>query len=226
MTRSELEELLDRYESVVESPGYSEALKDDARRAAALIRERLEEGDFKVGDRIVLRLEGIRADPAPDTLRVEEGPALDIPNLGVIPLEGVLRSELEEHLTEELSRFIRDPTVTAHSLIRLSVQGAVGVPGFYVFPSEMLLSDVLMQAGGPASSADLEDVRIRRGEELLMDGSEVQMALDEGRSLDQLGLQAGDEITIPQEPQQTWWPQVIRWGVALTTTLLLGVRIF
>ena len=226
MTRSELEELLARYESVLESPGYSQALREDAAQSAELIRARLEEGDFRVGDRIVVRLEGTRAGAIPDTLLVEEGPALDIPNLGLIPLEGVLRSELQEHLTQEFGRYIRDPTLTAQSLIRLSVQGAVGQPGFYVFPSEMLLSDVLMRAGGPGPTSDLEDIRIRRGPTELMTGPEVQSALDDGRSLDQLGLQAGDELTVPAEPEQSWWPQVIRWGVVITSTILLGIRIY
>lgn len=226
MTRPELEELLARYESVMSSQGYSEALKEDAARSAELIRNRLEEGDFKVGDRIVVRLEGTRAGVLPDTILVEEGPSLDIPNMGVISLEGVLRSELQDHLTREMGRFVRDPSLTAQSLIRLSVQGAVGQPGFYVFPSEMLLSDVLMQAGGPGPRSDLEDIRVRRGSTNLMVGPEVQAALDDGRSLDQLGLQAGDEITVPEEPQQSWWPQVIRWGVIVTSTILLGIRIY
>ena len=226
MSREELGELLARYESVLRSPGYSEALKEDARRSAQLIRARLEEGDFKVGDRIVVRLEGAQRGVLPDTLRVVDGPALDIPNMGTISLKGVLRSELEEHLTEELAQFVRDPTLSAQSLIRLSVQGSVGAPGFYVFPSEMLLSDVLMQAGGPGQNADLEDLRVRRGEELLMDGTEVQTALDEGRSLDQLGLQAGDEITVPQALDQSWWPQALRIAAVVASSVFLGVRIW
>jgi hypothetical protein len=226
MTRAELQELLARYESVLESPGYSEALKEDALQSADLIRGRLEAGDFRVGDRIVVRLQGTREGTLPDTLLVEEGPTLDIPNMGVISLQGILRSELGDHLTTELGRWVRDPILTAQSLIRISVQGAVGRPGFYVFPSEMLLSDVLMGAGGPGSSSDLEDIRVRRGTLDLMDGTEVRTALDDGRSLDQLGLQAGDEITVPAMTQQTWWPQVVRWGVILASTILLGIRIY
>jgi len=226
MSRAELEELLDRYESVLNSPGYSPELKADAAQSAELIRGRLEQGDFRVGDRIVVRLEGTRAGTLPDTLLVEEGPSLDIPNMGVVSLKGVLRSELTDHLTRELGQYIRDPSLTAQSLIRLSVQGAVGTPGFYVFPSEMLLSDVLMMAGGPGPQSDLEDIRVRRGSTELMTGDEVQAALDEGRSLDQLGLQAGDELTVPEKPQQSWWPQVIRWGVVITSTILLGIRIY
>lgn len=225
MTRIELEELLGRYESVLESPGYSQALKEDAQRSADLIRTRLDMGDFRVGDRVVVRLDGTPEGILPDTLLVEEGPSLDIPDMGIISLRGVLRSELQEYLTAELGRFVRDPSLTAQSLIRLSVQGSVGSPGFYVFPSEMLLSDVLMQAGGPAPNAKLDDLRVRRGNLELMDGTEVQVALDDGRSLDQLGLQAGDEITVPERAQRGWWPQVIRWGVIVASTVLLGVRI-
>lgn len=225
VTRADLEELLARYESVLDSPGYSEALKEDAAESAELIRARLEEGDFRVGDRVVVRLEGSRAGVIPDTLLVEEGPTLDIPNMGEVSLRGVLRSELQEYLTRELGRFVRDPTLTAQSLIRLSVQGSVGTPGFYMFPSEMLLSDVLMVAGGPSQQADMEDLSVRRGNRTLMDPTEVQNALDEGRSLDQLGLRAGDEITVPLRAVESWWPQIVRWGVIVASTVLLGVRI-
>ncbi len=226
MRRGELEELLARYESVLSSPGYSDALREDAQRSAELIRSRLRDGDFRVGDRIVVRMESAPAGVVPDTLLVRDGPSLEILGMGTIPLRGVLRSELADHLTAELARFVRDPTLTAQSLIRLSVQGSVGRPGFYVFPSEMLLSDILMLAGGPAPTANLDDMRISRGSLELMDGTEVRTALDEGRSLDQLGLQAGDEITVPLKPVRAWWPQVLRIGAVIASTVFLGVRIW
>ena len=225
ISRQELQELLDRYESVLNSPGYSSDLKSEARRSADLIRSRLEEGDFLAGDRISVRLAG---DPTlfPDTLLVERGSVITLPNIGEISLQGVLRSELKDHLTNEISRFVRDPELTVQSYVRLSVQGRVRSPGFYVFPAETLLADVIMVAGGPAEDSKLDDIRIRRGENRLMRGGEVLAALDQGRSLDQLGLRAGDEVTVPRRVAVIGWGLVVRWGAIIASTLLLGIRIF
>ena len=225
VSRQELEELLTRYESVLNSTGYSEEMREDARRSANLIRQRLTEGDFVTGDRIAIMLLGAPED-FPDTLTVEPGSVVTLPNMGQISLQGILRSEVQEHLRTEIGRFVRNPQLTAQALVRLSVQGAVGTPGFYVFPAEMLLGDVLMAAGGPEQDSRLEDIRIRRGEDELMRGGEVLTALDEGRSIDQLGLRAGDELTVPQRLDVIGWGLVVRWGLVIASTLLLGIRIF
>src|SRR5688500_10175407 len=58
LSRTDLEQLLARYETNAASPAYSEALRGQARRQAALIRARLEEGDFQIGDQIALSVEG------------------------------------------------------------------------------------------------------------------------------------------------------------------------
>jgi hypothetical protein len=226
VSRVELQELLARYEAVISSPGYSGGLKEDARRSADLIRSRLTEGDFRAGDRITVRLAGAPED-FPDTLLVERGAVVDLPGMGRISVAGVLRSELQEHLSREIGRFIRNPDLTVQSLVRLSIQGAVRSPGFYVFPAEMLLGDVLMAAGGPQQDSRLDAIRIRRGEEVLLQDQDVQTALDEGRSIDQLGLRAGDEINIPQRtPSPLGWSTILRWGAIAASTLLLGIRIF
>ena len=188
-------------------------------------RARLEEGDFRAGDRITISLDG-EPELLPDTLLVERGAVLSLPNMGEISVYGILRSELEDHLRVEIGRFLREPNLTVQSLVRLSVQGSVGRPGFYVFPAEMLLQDVLMAAGGPAQSSKLDAISIRRGEETLMRGGEVQLALDEGRSLDQLGLRAGDELNVPLRATSNWRGTVLRWGAIIIFTTFLGVRIY
>ena len=69
-------------------------------------------------------------------------------NYGDIPMTGVLRSEVNDYLKQQLSKSIKNPEVEARSLIRLSVLGGVSKPGFYQLDSGMLLSDALQAAGG------------------------------------------------------------------------------
>ena len=196
-TRDDLERLVTFYEEVLASPVYSDRMKSEARASILRVRDRLRDGDFRVGDRIVLSVQG--EPQLPDTVAVEAGPKIVLPLFGEIPLDGVLRSEVEAHLTRELSRFINDPVVRAQGLMRLSIQGRVGAPGFYVVPADMLVTDALMVAGGPAADADLEALRIERGAEPLLAGNDLQEAMREGRTLDQLNLQAGDQIVLPEE---------------------------
>jgi protein involved in polysaccharide export with SLBB domain len=196
-SRAELEELLGLYEEAIRSPAYSATVKQDLAEEADRIRSRLQDGDFKLGDRIVLSVQG---EPTlPDTVAVEGGPKITLPLFGEISLRGVLRSEVEGRITEALSVFLRDPVVRAEGLMRVSVQGAVGAPGFYVVPADMLLSEALMTAGGPGQTAQLEDLRIERGVEVLMEGDALQEALRQGLSLDQLNLQAGDQVVVPAQ---------------------------
>ncbi len=224
MERSELRSLLSVLEAAARSPAYSDRLRQRAQEDADALRGRLEQGDLRVGDRVVLRVEG--EPQLPDTLAVQPGPRITLPVIGPISLEGVLRSELEEHLTRELGRFIQDPVVQARALIRLSVRGSVGQPGFYTVPADMLLSEALMRAGGPADDANLDELRIERGEETFLSGQPLQQALVEGRTLDQLDVRAGDQIYVPTREGTRWWSFPLRIGVPIVTSLLLGVRAF
>ncbi len=196
-TRTELQDLAESYQQLLQSPAYSDRIKEAARADLERVRHRLEYGDFELGDRIVLSVAGEAE--LPDTLSVESGPMVTVPGFGDVPLDGVLRSEVEAHLTEALSRYIRSPNVRAEALMRLSVQGAVGRPGFYVVPAQMLLSETLMVAGGPTGSSNLDGLRIERGSQVVMQGSELQEAVRRGFTLDQLNLQAGDQVHVPAE---------------------------
>ena len=195
-TRADLERLIQEYEQALASPAYSEGVKRGIRADAAAIRGRLENGDFRVGDRIVLYVQG---EPnLPDTVAVEPGPMISLPLFGEIPLRGVLRSEIEAHVTEALSSFIREPVVRANGLMRLAVIGQVSRPGFYTMPAEMLVGEALMVAGGPTPASNLGEVRIERGATRLLEGEELQEAMRNGLTLDQLNLQAGDQIVVPE----------------------------
>lgn len=203
VTRAELQELRDQLESYSESSAYSGRMRGDAQRTIEVIDRRLREGDFQVGDRVVLEVQGEAA--MSDTLRVMPGRSLDIPGAGVLQLEGVLRAELQEAMERQISEYIRNPVVRTETLIRLSVMGAVGQPGFYVVPAHVPVTDVLMQAGGPATDARLTELHIERGDDRIWAGEEMETAVIQGRTLDQLNVQAGDRIVVPRENQRDGW---------------------
>ena len=98
-TRAELEDLLARSGSNLEP---AERL---------MLQDRLANGDFQVGDRIALI---VLQDPTlTDTFTVKEGRTITLPNIPDISLHGVLRSEVQDYLTAELGKYLREPTVEA-----------------------------------------------------------------------------------------------------------------
>jgi protein involved in polysaccharide export with SLBB domain len=195
LSRAELETLLANHEATASSSAYSGSLRDRARKEAELIRQRLAEGDLRVGDQILLDVSGQQ--PLTGTFPVVSGRVIVLPELGQVTLEGVLRSELQQHLTAFIARFIRDPVVRAQTLVRIEILGSVGKPGFYTVPSDLLLSDVVMLAGGPAGSSQIDKIRIERGDEVIWDGEQTRAAVLEGLTLDQLSVRAGDGIIVP-----------------------------
>jgi protein involved in polysaccharide export with SLBB domain len=195
VTRAELLELLEGLERQAASTAYSGRLRDEARRNMGMIQRRLEEGDFQVGDRIVLEVQG---EPAmSDTLVVRSGRTVDVPVVGSLSLEGVLRSELQQTMEDHIGNYLRDPTIRTQALIRVSILGLVGSPGFYVFPADLPVTDILMRAGGPGADANLSNMRVERGNVRIWEGEALETAMIQGRTLDQMNIQAGDRIVVP-----------------------------
>jgi protein involved in polysaccharide export with SLBB domain len=131
-----------------------------------------------------------------DSFTVEQGPAVQLPTVGRVSLVGVLHSELEDYLTKELAKYIRDPVVRARASIRITVTGEVGQPGFYAVPSQLLVTDVLARAGQITSRADIGKIRIERAGKTIWDNEALGPEIVEGRTLDQLGVRAGDRIIV------------------------------
>jgi protein involved in polysaccharide export with SLBB domain len=113
-----------------------------------------------------------------------------------LSLHGVLRSEAEEHIAKELATYLRNPQVRATSLMRIAMFGAVGAPGFYHFSPNLTLSDAIMNAGGPSATADFGRSSIKRANDRLYNGKQVEQAITEGTTLDRMNLHGGDMIEV------------------------------
>lgn len=219
-TRADLEELLLVYEDAIASPAYSNSVKDDLRLEADRIRFRLTDGDFRLGDRITLTVQG---EPnLPDTVSVQSGPKISFALFGDVDLEGALRSEVEGRITEALRAYLRNPIVEAQALMRVSIQGSVTAPGFYTMPASTLVGEALMVAGGTGATSDLSKIRLERGSLLVMEGDDLNEAIRAGYSLDQLNMQAGDQITVPATGGGFW----ATFGIVTGAVASVGVLIF
>lgn len=186
---------------------------------AFLLRNRLQHGDFQDGDRIIVQLLG--SVPYNDTITVRAGKMLPLPRMDDLPLEGVLRSELNARLSSHLAKYLRDSTARATPLLRLAVLGQVGRPGFYYTPADVLVSDVLMLAGGPSGDANLNEMTIRRSGETIWNAQDTRTAVTDGLSLDRLHLRAGDEIYVPQNSHFNWTSLLQIGSIAVSAAVAL-----
>lgn len=220
-TRSELEARLDSLQRAASAERDSDA-RQDLTIEIGLVASRLRDGDIWPGDVVNLRVAdeprwsnrftvtpdrridlecptstpGAAAGAVSGAAAVPPG-ATPCTGGGIAPINmaGVLQSELEAHLRDELSVYLREPEVRAELLRRIGVTGAVGAPGFYVVSGASLVSEVIMQAGGPASNAKVEKAEFRRmGDDI--DFGQGQLVF-QSHSIDQLGLRSGDEIYVP-----------------------------
>ena len=215
-SRASLEAQALRAEDAAGSPAAAPALRESKRAEAFLVRQRLEKGDFMVGDRIVVVVGG--EPELSDTAVVRAGSNIQLGRLPAISLQGVLRSELEDYLTRQLAQYVREPRVTAVPLVRIAVFGNVMRPGYVHVPADILLTDLLMTVGGPSGTADVARAELRRGSERLIGSRDVRTALADGISLDDLHLRSGDELNVP-EKRNTSWTNVIQ-AAALVSGLI------
>ena len=139
-------------------------------------------------------------------------------------MKGVLRSELQDHLSRELAKFLRDPIVRALPTIRLTMGGTVGRPGFYTFPAALPIGEAIMAAGGPTGNSRMGSIRVTREGATLFGGTEVEQAIAQGLTFDQLGLRPGDEVFIPEKLFTT--SRILTYGIGAVSFLLLGYRFY
>jgi len=225
-TRAALEDRARQLEGESRSAALSKDARASAAREAAAIRARLIAGDFAVGDRILLAVEGEKE--LSDTLTVGPGRLVPLPGIGDVSLEGVLRTELQAYLTRRLAQNLNDPVVRAQAFVRLSIQGEVTRPGYYGIPAEALLSDALMAAGGTAPYADMRKLRIERAGASIWEGGALQRAIADGRTVDDAGLVAGDQFIVPRRAG-TSAGEVLRFGgflLSIPVTIYTLTRIF
>jgi hypothetical protein len=163
---------------------------------AAAIRQRLRDGDLQVGDRVVVTI--VSDAVHRDTAIVRSEHTLELQGGVVVPVAGVLRSELQDRVSSEVKKYVKAQSVEVTPLMRVGVLGAVTRPGYFAFSSDIPITDAIMGAGGPTGTADVGKSTVRRHNQEFRSASETSRAIASGLTLDQFGLAAGDELVVGQ----------------------------
>jgi len=180
-------------------------------------------GLFQVGDRIALTIEG--PEYFADTVVVREGLYFPLLHIGNITVKGVARADAQSYLTREVAKYIKDATVRATALIQIGVIGAVGRPGYYSVPPDMLFTDIFARAGGLTGNADPNKVKVKRKNVVVVGEKETQQALTSSRTLEQAGVTSNDVIEVGDKPQRSFTQYLQVAGVLLGIVgLIFSIR--
>lgn len=225
-SRVELEQSLASWDSLA-SQGYAHA-----GREAAAIRRRLAEGDFRTGDRVAMTIINSTVYPTDiveqfrDTLTVLDGGTLMLPMAGAVSLRGVLRPELNDHLSKALSIVLREPPRLATTItIPVGVSGAVGRQGFFSYPPSARVQEVIMSSG-PTGSADLNKIVVKRNREEIVDADSLRAEIARGATLEQLDIRAGDEFAIAERKPPFRWMSLLGIASAVLSLVFVADRVF
>jgi protein involved in polysaccharide export with SLBB domain len=198
------------------------ARRSELQQKAQRIRARLDSGDIRNGDRIVIEV--IRPLPelafVADTYEVRVNQTLQLKDLkGDISLRGILRSELNDHITTFLKRDYTNPQIRTRTMIPIVVTGEVTEAGARPVEHDALLRDVVIAKGSILSTADYNKISIIRDNKVIFPPDSVREAIAQGRTVNDLQLIAGDEIDVGVKRRLNWL------NIAQISTAVVGLFI-
>jgi protein involved in polysaccharide export with SLBB domain len=106
---------------------------------------------------------------------------------------------LDARLSAHVSRYLKNATIRSSVLTRIAILGAVRAPGYYYAAPDRPISDLVMLASGPVERANLAELEVSRGATVILKSKDSKRAMKDGRTLEQLDIQSGDEIRIPMQ---------------------------
>jgi polysaccharide export outer membrane protein len=123
---------------------------------------------------------------------VSEQGVVTLPRLGDLPVAEWPADSIRPRLTRMYAEYLRDPVVEITLLRRVAIYGAVLNPGLYPVDPTMTVQDALALAGGAAPDGKRDRVELLRGDR------RIDTDLAGGATLDQLRLESGDQLYVPQ----------------------------
>ena len=203
-TREELSQRIAAAENLLADGSLKGKKRTQVQNEVAATKARLEQGDFQVGDRFVVTLNHDAAVRA-DTASVREGLLVTLFDLPApLSVGGVLRSELDARLASHVARYLKDATIRANVLTRVGIFGAVRSPGYYLASPDRPVTELVMLAGGPTPDANIDQLEIKRSNRTILNAKASRAALKEGRTLEQLDVQSGDDVRIATKRKINW----------------------
>jgi polysaccharide biosynthesis/export protein len=117
---------------------------------------------------------------------------LILPQLGTMVVTGRTTDWLSDSLSSAYRKLLNNPSVSVTVMMRVTVSGEVGRPGFVPADATMSVGDLISQAGGLTPYANRDKIQ------LLRDGRVIVASLGPGTMLQRTPVQSGDQVYVPQ----------------------------
>jgi protein involved in polysaccharide export with SLBB domain len=154
---------------------------------------------FKAGD-------GLKITVYPDTLRFPNGTFtidkqgyVDFPIIGRMKVTDKNSVELQQILSQAYVNFIPQTDIRVQPLIRATLLGGFLKPGLYLVDSRSSLWDLIQLGGGTLREDGISKLRWERNRKVL--SKNLDTAYIAGTSLQDMGFQSGDQITVIAKPK-------------------------
>jgi polysaccharide export outer membrane protein len=156
------------------------------------------------GDRIQVVVFQV-ADFSGEHLVLVDG-TITLPLIGTVAVQGLTLTEVSNLLSERYKPYLKRPIVTVNVIqprpLQIAVAGEVNLPGSYTIEQGQtipLVTDLIRQAGGLTTLADISQVQLKR----VIQGKEqtwtlnLWQLLQQGNLAQNLTLRDGDSIIVP-----------------------------
>ncbi len=166
--------------------------------------------DYLIGPEDILEIEAFNVEELKKTLRVNSTGVIALPLIGIIKVEGMTTSGVEQLITKKLEKYVEETVVNVfvkeYKSQRISVIGAVEKPHVFAVTGQRYVIDMLMMAGGIRNDAGKICYVIRpektAGPDNTAGNSMIVIDLDELLINGNLSLNipvfAGDVINVPK----------------------------
>jgi polysaccharide export outer membrane protein len=120
--------------------------------------------------------------------------ALRHPLYQEVPIAGIPLYQVEQRLTQFLTKYEQNPQLVVEPLFKVTVGGEVRLPNLYPLPRTTTVSQAVAQAGGVTQDGRLDKIELYRG------GQKIEMDLTEasGRWANE-PIQSGDQIIVTKK---------------------------
>lgn len=181
--------------------------------AAAPVAELYEPGKIQPGDQVVLNI--WREPDLSGTFAVDADGIVSLPRVGALQATEHSGVELQAIVREELSRYLRNPTIDVRVLRRVGVQGEVRMPDLYMVDLTMTLRDVISEAGGITEFGNPNRIAIvRDGERIALgDGEQARYLAAE--------LRSGDQVVVGRRS----WFEINSLAIVSTAAVVVSVLV-
>lgn len=134
---------------------------------------------------------------------INEHGCVDLPIVGLVNISQTKKDSFDMLVKDTYIGYVKGPYLKTHRLMRISMLGGFAKPGLYWISPDATLWNAVYMAGGPMREDGITKMRWERGDGLIKKG----MASDfqSGKTLDQLGFESGDQISVTARQKLTPW---------------------